>query len=93
MVELAPATRTSGDSLLFDVTHRSRRAPVCVRKEIRARHGDFPDAPVWNISLAGIFSRDVTLQLLNRMFLSGDDPLHKIADGEYTLHGPTLDDR
>src|SRR5215469_10305895 len=61
--------------------------------EIQARPGNFPEAPVWNISLTGIFSSDVALQLLNRMFLSGDDPLHQIADGEYTLHGLTLHDR
>src|SRR6516165_4776775 len=51
------------------------------------------NAPIRNTSLAWISSGDVAFQLLNRMFLSCDDPLHKVADGEYTLHGLTLHDR
>src|SRR5215813_8637267 len=42
---------------------------------------------------AGIFSGDITLQLLNRLFLPGDDPLHEIADGQHTLDALTLHDR
>src|SRR6516162_4476422 len=41
---------------------------------------------------AGIFSGDIALQLLNGLFLPGDDPLHEIADGQHTLHALTLHD-
>jgi hypothetical protein len=40
-----------------------------------------------------IFSGYVAIQLLNRLFLSGDDPLYKIADGQHTFHTLTLHDR
>ena len=34
----------------------------------------------WDASSAWVSSGDIPLQLLNRVFLSRDDPLHKVAD-------------
>src|SRR5215469_2789870 len=45
------------------------------------------------VFLAWIFSNDIALQFLNRMFLSGDDPLHQVADGQHTLDCFVLNDR